>query len=134
MNEDYMVNGQCQDDCGKCCSSILPLNDHEIKKIKQYIRRNNIQPLNKNTNIYNDEYVDVCPFLTETNRCKIYIHRPEVCKRFFCGDRKLAAFNHRDKHMVNMLTEFFPDEPCYNAPNVKEIDSIYQNKKEKAYG
>lgn len=134
MTEDYTKDGLCPEDCGKCCTSILPLTEREIKKIKQYVRRNNIQSLNQNTNPNNDKYVDKCPFLTENNRCKIYIHRPEVCRRYMCGDRELGSFNHRDKKLVNMITEFFPDEECFNAPDVNRMDAEYQRRKEEIYG
>ena len=95
--QDLSVNGKCvPEHCKcKCCTNILPLSDYEINKIKKYIRRNNITPINR-SDLENDTYVDVCPFLSEDYRCNIYIMRPEVCKYFRCDVND--AYTFRQKH------------------------------------
>lgn len=128
IKQDYTINGVCPEDCGKCCTNVLPLSLYEINKIKKYIKRNNIQPHNPNIDINNPKYIDECPFLKEDNKCAIYVIRPEVCKWFGCNGNH-GKFNHSDKRLVNMLLEFFPNEVCLHAPNVEILDMQYQNQK-----
>ncbi len=128
--KDYSNHGVCPKDCDKCCSSVLPLSDYEINKIKKYIRRNNIQPNNPNADLNNPKFVDICPFRT-SNGCSIYVNRPSVCKWFNCFGNK-GKFDHSDKHLVNMLLEFYPDEVCASQPNIEFLDLQYQESKHRA--
>ena len=116
---DYSNNGVCPKDCDRCCTVVLPLSDYEINKIKKYVRRNNIKPNNPNINPEN---------LKQENGCSIYVNRPSVCKWFNCFGNK-GKFDHSDKRLVNMLLEFFPDEVCFNQPDVDVLDLQYQQKK-----
>jgi len=124
---DYTIDGKCSENCGKCCTRVLPYSDHEIKKIRQYVRRNEIKPAHLN--------FDSCPFLTNDKRCQVYIHRGEICKSFICNTH-LTTFNHRDKKMVDLWQEFYPDLTEGVAPNVdvKALDEVYQFKKQEIYG
>ena len=129
---DNTIDGECSG-CGRCCTSILPLNDKEINNIKKYIRRNNINPINRNNNINQTEYIDVCPFLNEENRCNIQDYKPEICRKFMCNS-SINNFNHIDKHIINMMSEFYPNEICFNQPDVEILNNIYQNKKAQVFG
>lgn len=130
--KDYTVNGECPKDCNRCCTNVLPLSDYEINKIKKVVRRNNIQPINLNIDPSNPKYTDQCPFFNE-GRCVIYVNRPEICKWFNCNKDANTHFNHRDKRLVNMLLTFFPNEVCYNAPDVEIMDLKYQTQKKEFY-
>lgn len=84
-HHDYTKNGQCSN-CGACCSNTLPLDKKEIKKIQQYIVKNNIKPINHVPAIMSREYLDgICPFrdnIKET--CTIYPVRPIICRTYRC--------------------------------------------------
>ena len=133
-NVDYKIDGECPPTCGKCCQSILPISEYEIKKITKFLQRNPevyADPINKNSNPFSENYVDRCPFLDENNRCKIYIHRPEICSVFTCG-KQTTKFNYADKKLINMWSEFYPDEVVLNAPDIIEMNSYFQEMKKKA--
>lgn len=135
MSIDYKVDGKCDPSVchSQCCASILPLSDYEINKIKKYIRRNNILAVNRNADqsVFGneDEYVNICPFLSEDFQCNIYVHRPEICRNYLCGEDRWN-FNDRDKKIIDMLSTFYPNEKCLNKPNVEMLDEMYQAKKE----
>lgn len=132
---DLSVNGECVPEVckSKCCTSILPLSDYEINKIKKYIKRNNITPHNR-SNLIENKYKDICPFLSDDYKCEIYLMRPEVCKFYKCGEEASKPFCHGDKKIINMLTTFDPDTFIPpDAPNVEELDKIYQSKKKEIY-
>ena len=130
---DYTIKGKCPPSCGKCCANILPVSDYEIKKIRNYLKHHEIIPHNPNKtlNIFSPEYKDECPFLDNNKRCSIYIQRPEVCKWFMCDSSTThSQFQHNDKHIINMLTTFFPEEKCTGAPDIGILDKQYQEKKQ----
>lgn len=126
----------CPEGCSKCCSSILPLSNYEINKIKKVIRRNGITPFNRNAkSSKSDKYIDICPFLNNEGKCSIYFYRPDICRLYDChNERSTLPFNHHDKHMTNFMKEFFPEYPCANAPDITAISAYYEQKKEQAYG
>ena len=69
--------------CGECCVSNLPLTRKEEKRIRDYIKKNNIEPEffqnNKDINLN-------CCFYDRNNKiCKIYEVRPSICKSFKCN-------------------------------------------------
>lgn len=107
---DCTINGECSR-CGGCCGNLLPLDDKDIKKMKNYIRKHNIVPAPKV--FINPAHVDMtCPFRDEATRsCMVYPVRPEICKAFQC-DRtleqrdKIVAGMRKNKRMVNMRVEF----------------------------
>ena len=43
---DYTIDGKCPESCGRCCTSILPLSDYEIKKINKYLKHHPVEPYN----------------------------------------------------------------------------------------
>lgn len=136
MNINNTVDGKCSK-CGACCSALLPVSNEEIKKIKRYIAKNDIKCVNRNS-VFSKKFEDVCPFLSSEKLCNIYDERPEVCRNFSCSEYKRYTgenINHRNKHIINMLTEFYSDAFIPNEiPNLAEINKLYEGKKRKVYG
>lgn len=79
--KDNTTNGVCNG-CGQCCSSLLPLTDKDVKRIKYLIRSKKLIPARSHNKL---EIIDFCPFLTTENRCSIYKDRPAICKHFQCN-------------------------------------------------
>lgn len=75
-------NGQCSR-CGQCCTTILPITRKEAQKIKDYVKLNNIEPINRLTN---NSISEQCPFCKD-NKCLVYEVRPFVCKDFKCDHK-----------------------------------------------
>jgi Fe-S-cluster containining protein len=105
--------------CGKCCANILMLHSKEIDAIKKYISKNNIKPINRN-NVF--QTVNVCPFLSENNKCLIYPVRSEMCQKFSCDKSEQEELNYKGIKAINMLLTFFPNEYCSNPPDLTEIN------------
>ena len=132
---DHTINGCCSG-CGDCCANVLPISKEEVGRIKQYIKKNNIVPVNRN-NVLSEEYIDICPFLSKDNRCNIYELRPEVCKSFMCCnilDSKKELVNHKTKEVTNLLKTFFPNSYCPKIPDFEKVKNIYNGYKERLYG
>lgn len=130
---DFTINGNCSN-CGLCCQAILTISEKEIQKIKSYIGKNKIKPINRHS-IVDKEFIDICPFLDQQNKCLIYPVRPEVCKRFMCSQYQspdAPFFNHLDKHIVNMYDVFFKNS-YYPKPEIdlKTENEKYENQKSK---
>jgi len=120
---DYTIDGKCPEGCVKCCTCQLPVSLPEIKKLKQYIRRNEIEDSNLGS--------ESCPFLNQEGRCRVYIHRPSVCKFFNCsGSAKI--FEHRDKSIIDMRETFYPGTSTLT--NTEQLNRMYQIKKAEVYG
>lgn len=135
MGINHTINGECSK-CGACCSALLPISDEEIKHIRKYITKNHIECVNRNS-IFSDTFEDVCPFLSSEKLCNIYYERPEICRNFICSEYKKHSgenINHRNKHIINMLTEFYPDVFIpNNVPNLVQINKLYEESKRKFY-
>ena len=126
--EDYTINGECAEGCGKCCTCILPLNEHEIRVIKKTIKRKNIVPSNVGPLDFS-----MCPFLDGNKRCAIYVHRPAICEAFICNSH-ITNFNHGDKKIVDMWREFFPTYILHIVEDrAKLLDEKYQKKKKQVF-
>lgn len=123
--------------CGRCCSAILCVSKAELLRIHRYLRKHpEVKLINRN-DVVNKEFKDVCPFLTEENKCGIYDYRPEICRHFVCSNylsQGAPPMDHRGKTVVNMITEFMPDSPCPSAPDLTEINQFYEQKKRMVYG
>lgn len=92
-------NGICSG-CGECCLRMtLRLTKNDIKRIRNYIKTNNIQPCNHapvtvpwaNLEEHPGEslYVDtICPFFDmhapDGHKCIIYPVRPTICRTYKC--------------------------------------------------
>ena len=136
--KDNTIDGQCSK-CGKCCSNILLLREQEIKKIKKFIKQNNIKCNNKNSVMLNTSggYIDRCPFLSNDNLCMIYEVRPEICKEFKCSsycDVENTNMNYKNVRAINMLKTFYPDEYCpYNGIDLDLINQRLNNLSKQIY-
>ena len=81
-----------------------------------------------------NKFVDICPFLNDENKCEIYSVRPQICSRFICSRFKNPNYkplDHSYKKIVNMV-ETFMNKECSNAPDIKELNKMYQEKKREA--
>lgn len=94
--------------CGKCCANILMLSDSEINIIKEYIDKNNIQVLNRNSALLQED-VNICPFLRKDRyltHCAIYEVRPSICRSFSCNPKYNEDMNYDGVKAINMLLTF----------------------------
>lgn len=107
---DFTKDGKCSG-CGNCCSRILPISEKEIKRIRHYIKQNNIRECVHCA----PRVIDLdmtCPFLNSQNRCTIYEVRPQICKSFLCcmsgGAIKANREEFHDMYgVVDMKETFF---------------------------
>ena len=113
---DFTKNGKCSQ-CGACCSDLLHISETEYRKIKRYIKKQNIKE-QKHTApamLVEQPKLDLtCPFLNEnkkTEKCVIYPVRPAICRFFVCDDSQ-GARNHpelykEERVLVSMRETFF---------------------------
>lgn len=133
---DHTIDGECAM-CGRCCSAVLCVSDSEVSKIKHYLGQHPEVKMIDRNNVLQKDFIDVCPFLSEENRCQIYEVRPEICRRFICSKYKSAGnkpLNHRNKKIINMITTFNNTGTTPNAPDLKELNKFYEEKKKEVYG
>lgn len=73
--------------CGECCAAALPITKGEEKKIREYIKANNIEPefFQKG----NDINLQCCFYDRKNKLCKIYEVRPNICRTYKCDKPKL---------------------------------------------
>lgn len=85
--EDLTENGQCSR-CGGCCSSVLPLGESDISRLKSFAAITGFEPCLPDGH---DVIYMHCPFMI-TNRitgkkeCAAYDARPDVCRVFICSN------------------------------------------------
>lgn len=92
---DYTCNGKCSN-CGQCCGDILHLSHKEIKRIKEYVKKNKIEATPK---IVFASIDNTCPFRDNKNKkCKIYEVRPDICRSFICNLKNEDIYNNREKN------------------------------------
>lgn len=93
---DRTCNGKCSG-CSECCLRMtLRLTNTEIKKIRKYIKENNIKPqkhfptdtplaVMAEQSLFVD---NICPFLDQNaeqgHNCTIYPVRPIICRTYIC--------------------------------------------------
>ena len=98
--KDRSNNGRCSR-CGQCCGNYLPMTEHEVQRIKTYIKKRNIQPANPYLHSLEK---DVCPFRDEENKtCVIYSIRPDICRNFRCWDSDPKRLDNLAKHTVRVV-------------------------------
>ena len=98
-------------------SNFLLLTSKEIKQIKEYLVKNDIKAVNRNSALsFNTEYNEACPFLTYDNTCAIYSVRPKICKEFecsaYCDVIKENNTDYLNVRAINMMRTFYPNEFC----------------------
>lgn len=85
---DLTRKGKCTG-CGECCSNILPLSDAEIKRIKEYVKLNNVKEQSHFIiGMATKPKMDLsCPFMKASGdkRCVIYDIRPAICRDYVCN-------------------------------------------------
>lgn len=125
--------GNCSK-CGNCCSALIPITRKEEKRIREYIKENNIKP----EYFQDDENMNLqCCFYDRNNRkCKIYEVRPKICRSFRCNrneselekekieNHKRAYWNNItndiESHLTDMRLLF------YNDPRSLVANIIYR--------
>ena len=82
---DFTKDGKCSN-CGQCCADLLPISDEEVRKIRAYIKRNNIKEQRHFLPTVLVPAFDLtCPFRSNAERkCVIYEVRPAICRDFQC--------------------------------------------------
>ncbi len=101
---DFTHNGKCIG-CGNCCSTYLPVSNHELKVIYHYIKKHHIQPIQHGVHTHSMAIEDrTCPFRDdEHQRCLIYPVRPWICRRFVCNNTKMnIGLTKKGMSVVNM--------------------------------
>lgn len=83
-HKDYTINNECSN-CGNCCTSILPMTQAELSRIKKYVKKQKIKIQISNFPLSNVRDL-TCPFRNNTsNKCLIYHIRPMICKDYICN-------------------------------------------------
>lgn len=88
-------SGNCSR-CGNCCAALLPFTRKEEKRIREYIKENNIKPSSfNNGQIIN---LNCCFYDIENKICKIYEVRPKICRTFKCNRNFSVLLKERDNN------------------------------------
>lgn len=96
---DFTCNGKCSN-CGQCCGDILHLSHREIKRIREYVKKNKIKATPKIMFAIDN----TCPFRdNENKKCKIYEVRPDICRKFICNYTEEDIYNNREKNNTSKL-------------------------------
>jgi len=110
---DYTKDGKCSQ-CGACCSDWLPVGKHELKRIRDYVKKHEIRERKHCAPFAKPLDFDmVCPFRNnDDRRCEIYPVRPAICRDFRCDKPKKGIFADRDMYerrfaVVSMRETFF---------------------------
>lgn len=113
---DYTEDGKCSQ-CGKCCSDFLPVGKHELKRIRDYVKKHEIKQRKHCAPFAKKIEIDmVCPFRNnDDKRCEIYPVRPAICRDFRCDKPKKGIWADRAKYesqfsVVSMRETFFREE------------------------
>lgn len=109
--------------CGECCAACLPITRKEEKRIKEYVKQNNIEPefFQKS----NDMNLQCCFYDRNNKLCKIYEVRPNICRTYKCNrninelekerelNHKRAYWNYKndmeEKNITDMRLLFYDD-------------------------
>lgn len=77
-------NGKCSK-CGECCGNILPIDQEDLEKIKDYVLKNEILP-QKQILVMKQKLQ--CPYYNGNKEkgCSIYMARPKICRIFKCDE------------------------------------------------
>jgi len=82
-------NGKCSR-CGSCCGRVLPLNNRDIKRIRNFVKKHEVKCMVLHPLPLSNEENHMCPFLIPnrdgTRRCSIYEIRPNICRLFSCNN------------------------------------------------
>ena len=107
---DKFVDDKCSK-CGECCGRILPVNDKEIKKIKNFIKGKKLKIFPERQKTCLAEIVNFnCPFLdtdSKENKCQIYPVRPKICRVYTCRDQVNNNFKPLSKRFTFDMYKIF---------------------------
>ena len=113
---DYTHEGKCSQ-CGSCCSDLLPVGKHELKRIRDYVKKNQIKPQKHFAPLAVAPMFEmVCPFRNNSaKRCEIYPVRPAICRDFQCDKPRKHIQANSDMYekkfsIVSMRETFFGKE------------------------
>lgn len=113
------INGKCSR-CGQCCGAFIPFKNEEIKPIKDYVRKYNIQPARR---LFKNKLKVLCPFYNEKeHKCNIYEVRPYVCKDFICSRE-----NWKERRAYYSKISNYNGVESYNTQLVSFDDVIYND-------
>lgn len=87
--------GNCSK-CGNCCAAMIPITRKEEKRIKEYIKNNQITP--ESFQIGNNMNLQCCFYDRENKKCKIYEVRPNICRSFKCNRKESELNKERDNN------------------------------------
>lgn len=92
------VDGRCQN-CGECCTEILPLTQKELKRLKRYAKEHGLKEHFEASLFERKTTLDfTCPFRDSFNkRCEVYPARPEICRSFICSRTQEAAIKNLER-------------------------------------
>lgn len=137
-HNNYTINGECSN-CGACCSNTLPMTKQDVAKVRKYIRKHNIKPINHVPGMMVERYVDaICPFRDNVNECcTIYEARPSVCRMYKCDktlvdivrDVKNGLFDTKAK-AYDVRSTFYGDGTMSMASVMTMIQGDRQFKRE----
>ena len=136
--EEIIINKTCDgkcSNCGGCCADILPIDENEMRIIKDYIKKHKIKEC-VHLNCF--QRVDLtCPFRDNKNKiCTIYPVRPAICKTFICSkpqpdiERDRALF-HQKKKAESMRHIFFGGKDIGEVMSMCYEEMLKQFEKEK---
>ena len=118
---NYTCNGKCSN-CGQCCGDILYLSHKEIKRIKDYVKKNKIEPTPKIMFVACD---NTCPFRDNKNKkCKIYEVRPEICRVYKCDKTPEETYKNREIVSFDKLQKSMRDLFFHDNSNAKLISNL----------
>lgn len=80
--------------CGQCCAASIPLTRKEEKRIREYIKQNEIEPEVFQTET--DMNLQCCFYDRKKKMCKIYEVRPSICRSFKCNRALKELLKERD--------------------------------------
>lgn len=113
------IDGHCSG-CGECCADLLPLTKGEIKRLRNYARKHQLQE-NKRSFLKTKGGPDLsCPFRNEhTKQCDVYPVRPLICKEYICSrllQKPIAKTGlTKEKRDIHSLRwEIFKNPECEN--------------------
>lgn len=96
---DFTKDGKCSN-CGQCCADLLPISEEEVRKIRAYIKRNNIKEQNHFLpTVLAPSFDATCPFRSVAeSKCVIYEVRPAICRDFQCDKPKKQIWADKDMY------------------------------------
>ena len=105
--QDLTDNGICTQ-CGECCTNLLPISDSDIRRIRHYIKRHGIRPINHIPVLIQGPTLDmVCPFLDDKKpdrKCLIYPVRL-LDGLFFCMIQQYAQLEKNQLYKKSLINE-----------------------------